>query len=221
MNEFRIKVTVRNNLILSAIEDAGYKGWGSLSRFCNESVMTMAQLSDLTSFRSKPITNDGEFSTAAKLLMEALGAAPSDLWTDQQLMLSMAKNSAETTSNAESMGAVLLSDHMERMTLPGPEQAADDGMTRRLLSSVLVDGLSERERQIIDMRYGTNGANECTLEECAKVFGVTRERIRQIEMRALRKLRHPEFKNKLLPALDWHVEIDNSGEPEREWAVVA
>ena len=145
--------------------------------------------------------------------MEALGAAPSDLWTDQQLMLSLAKNSAEASANAESMGALLLSDHMERMTLPGPEQAADDGMTRRLLSSVLFERLTAREQKVIDMRYGTNGANECTLEEIAKVFSVTRERIRQIEMSALRKLRHPDLKNKLSLALDRRAEIGKSGVP--------
>ena len=51
--------------------------------------------------------------------------------------------------------------------------------------------LSPREERIIRMRFGFEDGNQCTLEEVGQVFSVTRERIRQIEAKALRKLRHP------------------------------
>ena len=51
--------------------------------------------------------------------------------------------------------------------------------------------LSPREQRILRMRFGIGGTSDHTLEEVGKVFGVTRERIRQIEAKALRKLRHP------------------------------
>ena len=57
--------------------------------------------------------------------------------------------------------------------------------------------LTPREQRILNMRFGIGGAPEQTLQEVAKVFGVTRERIRQIEAKALQKLRHPARIHKL------------------------
>ncbi len=55
----------------------------------------------------------------------------------------------------------------------------------------ILDGLPVRERRVIMLRYGLEDGRERTLEEVGQRFGVTRERIRQIESKALRKLRHP------------------------------
>jgi len=62
--------------------------------------------------------------------------------------------------------------------------------------------LTERESKVLQMRFGLNGSKPLTLEEVGKNFGVTRERIRQIESKALRKLRHPSRKKKLQDFLD-------------------
>jgi RNA polymerase primary sigma factor len=58
--------------------------------------------------------------------------------------------------------------------------------------------LTPREQRILCMRFGIGGAGEHTLEEIGKIFGVTRERIRQIEAKALAKLRHPACTQKLI-----------------------
>jgi RNA polymerase primary sigma factor len=54
-----------------------------------------------------------------------------------------------------------------------------------------LEGLSERERQVLELRFGLTDGKDHTLEEVSRYFNVTRERIRQIEAKALRKLRHP------------------------------
>jgi RNA polymerase primary sigma factor len=54
-----------------------------------------------------------------------------------------------------------------------------------------LEGLSDRERQVLELRFGLTDGKDHTLEEVSRYFNVTRERIRQIEAKALRKLRHP------------------------------
>jgi len=189
MDEYRVKISVRNNLLLSAIEAAGYRGHGSITRFCAESGVCQSQLSSLLSMRAAPITQDGEFSTGAKQIMEALGAAPSDLWTDAQLTMRLGRNTAETTMGQDAL-QYLLESHVDAMTLPNPEDAADASMMSRLVAKVL-GTLTPREEKVLRMRNGI-GCQDMTLEECGETLGVTPERVRQIECRAIRKLRNPD-----------------------------
>lgn len=74
-------------------------------------------------------------------------------------------------------------------------------MLRDQLAEVL-DTLTDREENVLRLRFGLDDGNPRTLEEVGRVFGVTRERIRQIEAKALRKLRHPSRSNKLRDFLE-------------------
>jgi len=65
-----------------------------------------------------------------------------------------------------------------------------------------LSGLTERESKVLTMRFGLQGTKPLTLEDVGRQFGVTRERIRQIEGKALRKLRHPSRKRKLQDFLE-------------------
>jgi len=62
--------------------------------------------------------------------------------------------------------------------------------------------LTDRESRVLKLRFGINGSKPMTLEEVGREFGVTRERIRQIEAKALRKLKHPSRRKKLQDYLD-------------------
>ncbi len=83
-----------------------------------------------------------------------------------------------------------LGDFIEDAKAIAPEDGASSGLLREQLDKVL-DMLSEREKQVLVHRFGLEDGNSRTLEEVGRQFGVTRERIRQIEAKALRKLRHP------------------------------
>jgi RNA polymerase primary sigma factor len=74
-------------------------------------------------------------------------------------------------------------------------------MLKEQMEDVL-GSLSERERRVLEMRFGLDDGRARTLEEVGREFGVTRERIRQIEAKALRKLRHPSRAKKLRDYLD-------------------
>jgi len=83
-----------------------------------------------------------------------------------------------------------LGDFIEDSKLPAPAEAANRQLLREQVESVL-EQLSEREREVLNMRYGLEDGRTRTLEEVGRHFSVTRERIRQIEAKALRKLRQP------------------------------
>ena len=94
-----------------------------------------------------------------------------------------------------------LGDLIEDHTAPVPVEAASHQILKEQIEDVL-DSLTERERQVIQLRYGLNGGRSRTLEEVGKAFHVTRERIRQIEEKALHKLQHPSQSRKLKDYLD-------------------
>ena len=83
-----------------------------------------------------------------------------------------------------------LGDFVEDEKMVAPDAAAGQQLLKETVSAVL-HSLSARERQVLELRFGLHDGRSRTLEEVGKVFDVTRERIRQIEAKALRKLRHP------------------------------
>ena len=94
-----------------------------------------------------------------------------------------------------------LGDFIEDDSAVVPPDAASFSMLQELLGKVL-DGLAERERKVISLRFGLEDGHQRTLEEVGREFGVTRERIRQIESKTLAKMRHPSKSSKLKDFLD-------------------
>lgn len=94
-----------------------------------------------------------------------------------------------------------LGDFIPDEDAPQPADAASHTMLREQLSEVL-DTLTPREEKVLRLRFGLEDGRPRTLEEVGKEFNVTRERIRQIEAKALRKLRHPSRSKKLKDFLD-------------------
>ena len=182
MKEFRLKVSVRNNLLLSAIEEQGYKSVAEFERACG---LGMGRINDLVAMRDAPISTSGEFSKNAKLVMEVLGAAPTDLWTEQQLTIKLKTNSGERAIDANLVQHLL--EQKDRTDyLPSPEDSLLAAETAAIVEQVL-GTLKPREKDILQERF----EKDLTLEEVGNHHGVSKERIRGIEAKALRKLRDP------------------------------
>ncbi len=89
-----------------------------------------------------------------------------------------------------------LGDFIKDESAPAPADAATQQLLREQVEEILEE-LNDRERKVLEMRFGLIDGRNRTLEEVGQEFGVTRERIRQIEAKALRKLRHPQRSRKL------------------------
>jgi RNA polymerase primary sigma factor len=94
-----------------------------------------------------------------------------------------------------------LGDFIPDTNTQAPADAASYQLLKEQVDDVL-DSISERERRVLQLRFGLEDGRSRTLEEVGREFGVTRERIRQIEAKALRKLRHPTRSKKLRDFLE-------------------
>ncbi len=106
-------------------------------------------------------------------------------------MQDVSRHPMSLESPVGSDGDAFLGDFVEDEAMPAPLELASQEMLRNHIVEAL-DRLSDRERRIVVLRYGLEDGQFRTLEEVGRDFGITRERIRQIEAKALRKLRQPE-----------------------------
>lgn len=146
----------------------------------------------------------------SRKLMQELGREPTPEEIGAEVELTadrvreIFKIAQETTSLEAPVGEdqeSLLGDFIPDESQLSPVDQASKQLLKDHLDEVL-DTLTEREAKVLKLRFGLEGTKQMTLEEVGKVFGVTRERIRQIEAKALRKLKHPSRRKKLQDYLD-------------------
>ncbi len=147
-----------------------------------------------------------KFTQTKRRLMQELGREPlpeeiaAEMNVDVEKIHYIQKISQEVISLESPVGEddedSMLSDFIKDETSLSPDQIANAALLKDHINEILVD-LTERERKILSMRFGLDDNIQHTLEEVGKVFGVTRERIRQIEAKALDKIRAHEKIKKL------------------------
>ena len=146
----------------------------------------------------------------SRKLMQTLGREPLPEEIAEVMEISadkvreILKISQKTTSLETPIGDdedSYLGDFIEDTKQASPYELTTQRLLRENIEEVL-SGLSDRESKVLEMRFGLRGAKPMTLEEVGREFGVTRERIRQIEAKALRKLKHPSKRRMLQDYLD-------------------
>jgi RNA polymerase primary sigma factor len=198
MREYRGKVKVRNNLLLSAIEDAGYKTQADFARAIGVGI---TQLNAMVGLREAPINTDGNFCELAKTLMEALGACPTDLWTEEQLTMKLRKNSARAEVDKYELLAVLGKNASDLIGFDVEQNNEDRLLDIKRAVADKLDSLTPRERKVLQLRFGID-SKEQTLEQIGDMFHMAKESIRHIETKALHKMRHPSRSDQLKPYLE-------------------
>ncbi|CAM5565702.1 RNA polymerase sigma factor RpoD [Bacillus safensis subsp. safensis] len=145
----------------------------------------------------------GEFSVSLDSLKEQL-----ELFEKQQRQETRStqeenglEKTACTSVNTSDGDDSHLGDFIEDQEATSPSDHAAYELLKEQLEDVL-DTLTDREENVLRLRFGLDDGRTRTLEEVGKVFGVTRERIRQIEAKALRKLRHPSRSKRLKDFLE-------------------
>ena len=146
----------------------------------------------------------------SRRLMQELGREPTPEEIGEELELEpdrvreIFKISQDVTSLETPVGeddSSFLGDFIPDESQLSPVDSASKQLLKDHLEEVL-GSLSDREAKVLRLRFGLDGNKQMTLEEVGKVFGVTRERIRQIEAKALRKLKHPSRRKKLQDYLE-------------------
>lgn len=146
---------------------------------------------------------------ASRSLLQTLGREPTEqeLAEEVNLPIEKVREVLKISSDPVSLDTPIgeeddshLGDFIKDEAVMGPEEAASYSILKDQIAKLL-DTLTEREQRVLILRFGLSDGRTRTLEEVGKEFNVTRERIRQIEAKALRKLRHPS-RAKMLKGYD-------------------
>ncbi len=196
MEEYRVDIKVRNNIILRKIEEHGYE---SLLEFCkiNDGVKFYHTLIAIIGMKISPLKSDGEFKSCITFLANIISCDPGDLFSDLQMRTVLKTNKRSIEVREAEIKFLMEKDSQVKLL---EEIVMDEQKTKAVAG--LLETLTPREQKIIEMRNGLGEYDEHTIEECAMHFGVSRERIRQIEQRSLRKLRHPHRSKPLKKLFD-------------------
>ena len=181
MNDYRVNIKVRNNRILKAIEESGGVAG---QKWCVANGLSYTSVNDLIGMTISPIRKSGELIPSAARLCEVLGKLPDELWSTEQIR-PLEKNFTTLEMSREEIAALMppneiglhLTDFDEYMHLRELPERIEEA----------IDTLGEREQHIIRSHFFEGK----TLKDLGDELGIGVERVRQIEARALRNLRHP------------------------------
>lgn len=181
VSDFYAILKVQNGRIRRAMEEAGVSSVAELARLAGYKHPT--QVYELVNFKSAARLPTGKWSACAKRVADALGVLPDELFPDH-LCVTMESNQIAKYVERDALPSA------GYRHLPSPVESAIDAELKDRIERLL-STLSTREAAIIRLRYALEGEREHTFKECAERVGVTRERVRQIEAEALRKLQRP------------------------------
>ena len=189
MEDYRVKITIRNERLLAAMEGMGYK---SVAEFSRNQGLNGVKVREIISGKITPLDKKGIPRELTKEVLEILDLTIEKAFTEKQLK-GFKKHTFEIKVEEEKLLQII--NPAKNLEIKVIEQEV-----KNKLSEIFSKYLAPREEKILRMRYGIGLATDHTLEEVGLRFSVNRERIRQIEQRAIRKLKHPDVVGELMDA---------------------
>jgi RNA polymerase sigma factor (sigma-70 family) len=183
--DYRIEVKVKNNKLLEKIEEAGYE---SVASFCRASGLHQTAVGKFINMVQAPVNKlTGEYSPNFMKIVDFLRCMPEDIFPKAQMQEAMKVN--KVTTKADIGDVQSLTTSLRTLALPPEEKMIFD--EARTAIQRTMETLTPREQRVLMLRFGFYDGVEHTLEDVAGQFGVSKDRIRQIQEKALRKMRHP------------------------------
>jgi RNA polymerase sigma factor (sigma-70 family) len=211
MSDYLARIKIQNGRINRLMRERGITNQAELARLAG---VTPSAIGDILNFKVSPITQGksgdagGRWRTDVIRVADALGVLPDELFSPEQITMKLKKNTGEKEITlADVMGSLGASLDQEREMLEHYsgseiEEYADFSRMKALLDGAM-DLLPARQRRVLEMRFGLNGAEEKHYEEIGEQLGVSLERVRQIEDKAIRSLRARAVTGILIPADDF------------------
>ena len=188
MSDYRVKISVSNARIRRAMQAAGYT---SVLQMCRVKNLSIGATFDLVNMKASPLNQKGEWRKCVLDLADALYCLPNDLFSERQKVLVL-KSATGTKDVTEAELTRISEQHVwdnrieDMQDNEGIREIAHE-QTEDLLKATMDACLTNREKMVLSARNGLLGT-ERSLDEVAKALDVSRERIRQIEAKAIRKL---------------------------------
>jgi RNA polymerase sigma factor (sigma-70 family) len=200
-DEYRFQIKIRNNVVLKRIEELGFD---SIPEFCRAKELSYHCVTEIINFKLPFYINNGAISLQISKLADALSLLPDHIYPPERRNKPLACNTYNIEANKNDLMQIAGSLRMDALP-PDDRKMLED--FQPMLSRLMDECLTPRHREIIDRRFGLTTGNEETLAEIAADMGVSKDRIRQLEARALRILRHPDSSKPLREYNDFLIEL--------------
>lgn len=183
MKDFRVITQVKNNRILEYMEREGIRNQSELARLSGVSATVVGEFINMKETAKSAVR--GHWRSEVIRLAAALRAMPEDLFPEIQLYNKVEDNTVVQRIDAD--GFEMLASASRMAGLP-PDRVVEIDSGKKALEGLLLS-LTPKQERLIRKRFGLGAEREHTLEEIAEDFGVTRERIRQMEKKAFESLK--------------------------------
>ena len=193
MKDYRLEIKIKNNYLFTKMKEYGIENAAQLARAIGSNPSAVGYYLNLT---NPPYTKKGELKELAKKLCDFFYCDIEDLFPAEHLENALDKNIVVTEKNKHE----LLPSRM--LETDDPSVALIEQEVMQGVRQAIAKSLSEREQKVLALRFGLEDEKPHTLDQVGELFGVTPSRIRQIEAKALRKLRNPRNQDLLYPFLE-------------------